>query len=97
MTDPLSNLESMAAAFFANEQNPTAERIREVVDDLRMMSMFQSVSEEDAELLARRFEQRVGITQSIGSVSDRARPSTMVACGQRAKWIRTTGIATGST
>ena len=68
MTDPISNLENMAAAFFANEQNLTAERIREVVDDLRGMPMFQSVSEEDAELLARRFEQRVGITQSIGSV-----------------------------
>ena len=68
MTDPLSNLENMAAAFFANEQNPTAERIREVVDDLRKMPMFQSISDEDAELLARRFEERVGITQSIGSV-----------------------------
>ncbi len=68
MTDPLSNLENVAAAFFANEQNPTAEHIREVVDDLRKMPMFQSISDEDAELLARRFEQRVGITQSIGSV-----------------------------
>ena len=67
MTDLLSNLENMAAAFFANEQNPTAEHIREVVDDLRKMPMFQSISDEDAELLARRFEQRVGITQNIGS------------------------------
>ena len=68
MTDPLSNLESMAAAAFANEQTPTAEGIRALIGTLQGLPMFQSISDEDAELLARRFEQRVGITQSIGSV-----------------------------
>ena len=32
MNDPLSNLESMVAASLANQQGPTAEGIRELID-----------------------------------------------------------------
>ena len=68
MTDPLSNLESMVSAALANQQRPTAESIRDLIGDLRQLPMFGSVADEDAERLARRFEERVSITQNLGSI-----------------------------
>ena len=68
MTDPISNLESMVAAALANQQGPTAEQIRELINGLRQLPMFQGITEEDAELLAKRFGERVSITQNLGSV-----------------------------
>ena len=68
MNDPLSNLESMVAASLANQQGSTAESIRELIENLRQLPMFDGVTEEDAERLAKRFEERVSITQHIGSV-----------------------------
>ena len=68
MADSLSNLEQMAAAQLANEQGPTGEYIRQLISDLRQLPMFKSVSDGQAEGLARRLEERVSITQHIGSV-----------------------------
>lgn len=68
MADSLSNLEKMAAAQLANEQGPTEEYIRQLIAQLRQMPMFENVSDEEAEGLARRLEERVSITQHIGSV-----------------------------
>ena len=68
MNDPLSNLESMVAASLANQQGSTAESIRELIDNLRQLPMFDGVTEEDAERLAKRFEERVSITQHLGSI-----------------------------
>ena len=68
MTDPISNLESMVAAALANQQGPTAEQIRELINGLRQLPMFQGITEEDAELLAKRFGERVSITQNLSSV-----------------------------
>ena len=68
MNDPLSNLESMVAASLANQQGSTAESIRELIDNLRQLPMFDGVTEEDAERLAQRFEERVSITQHLGSI-----------------------------
>ena len=68
MIDPLSNLESMVAASLANQQGPTGEGIRELIDNLCQLPMFEGVTEEDAERLAKLFEERVSITQNLGSV-----------------------------
>ena len=69
MNDPFSNLESMVAASLANQQGATAEGIRELIDNLRQLPMFDGVvTEEDAERLAKRFEERVSITQHLGSI-----------------------------
>ena len=69
MNDPFSNLESMVAASLANQQGATAEGIRALVDNLRQLPMFDGVvTEEDAERLAKRFEERVSITQHLGSI-----------------------------
>ncbi len=68
MIDPLSNLESMVAASLANEQRPTAEDIRELINNLRQLPIFKGVTEEDAERLAKRIEERVSITQHLGAI-----------------------------
>ena len=68
MAEQLAVLESMVAAVLAGEQNPTGEFIRETIDDLRKSPIASDVSDEEAEQLARRFEERVSITQHLGSV-----------------------------
>ena len=68
MTDPLSDLENMVAAALANQREPTGESIRELITDLRQLPMFEGVAEEDAELLAKRFEEKVSVTQHLGAV-----------------------------
>ena len=68
MVDPLSNLESMVAAGLANRQGPTGDDIRKLIGDLRQLSIFDGVTEEDAERLAKLFEERVSITQHLGSI-----------------------------
>ena len=68
MVDTLSNLESMVAAGLANLQGPTGEDIRKLIGDLRQLSIFDGVTEDEAERLAKRFEERVSITQHLGSI-----------------------------
>ena len=68
MTDPLSILESMAAAALANQQRPTGEDIRELIGTLRQLPRFDGVTEDAAERLAKLFEERVSITQHLGSI-----------------------------
>ena len=68
MIDSLSNLEGMVAASVANEQTPTGESIRELIASLRQLPMFATITDEDAEKLAKRMEERVTVTQQIGSV-----------------------------
>ena len=68
MNDPLATLEGMMGAALATEQAPTSERIRKLISDIRTLQMFVSVTEEAAERLAKRFEERVSITQRLGSV-----------------------------
>ena len=67
MNDHLSQLENMTAAYLADGQTPTAEGIRELITSLRQLPMFISVTDEEAERLARQFEERVSITQQLGS------------------------------
>ena len=68
MVEQLEALERTVAVMLAAEQNPTSEFIRETINRLRESSIASGVSDEAAEQLARRFEERVSITQHIGSV-----------------------------
>ena len=56
------------AAGLANRQGPTGEDIRKLIGDLRQLSIFDGVTEDDAERLAKLFEERVSITQHLGSI-----------------------------
>ena len=66
--EPVSNLESMVSAALANESGPTQERVRELIDGLRNSPLFDSVTDVEAEQLARRLEERVSVTQGLGTV-----------------------------
>lgn len=61
----LEELEVAVEAMLAHEQNLTPERIREWIAKYRLI---HQVSDADAEILARRFETRHGVTMNIGSV-----------------------------
>ena len=68
MAAQLSVLESMVAAVLAAEPNPTGVFIRDTIAGLRESPIASGISDEAAEQLARRFEERVSITQHLGSV-----------------------------
>ena len=68
MSEGLKTLETMVGAQLAREPNPTPERIRELITATRLIPMCAAVDAEEAELLARRFEERHGVLMTIGSV-----------------------------
>ena len=68
MSDGLVDLENMASAHLANQQEPTAEDIRELIGELRQIRMLRGITDDDAERLAKRLEERVSITQPLGSI-----------------------------
>ena len=65
MTD-LKQLETMVGAQLAQEQLPTPQRIRELVN--RVRAIFPDVTDEQAERVARQFESMHGVKMDIGSV-----------------------------
>ncbi len=68
MSESLLSLEDMVAAALANEQQPTGEYIRDLIRGLCQAPMFQEITEEQAETLAQKLEERVSITQQMGSI-----------------------------
>ena len=66
--DPIDQLASMVGANLANESLPTQQRIRELIGQVRTLPMFATVDDEAAETLAREFEERHGVTMTIGAV-----------------------------
>ena len=68
MTEQLDALEQMVTALLGSQENPTGEFIRQTISDLRQSPIAASVSESEAEQLARQLEERIDITQHIGSV-----------------------------
>lgn len=67
MPSNLENLETAVEGFLAKEPNPTPAGIRELIQKFRIIDSC-SVSEAEAEMLARQFEMRHGVTMTIGSV-----------------------------
>ncbi|MXX65550.1 MAG: endonuclease [Chloroflexi bacterium] len=60
-------LERMVAAVLAEESNPTGDFIRKTISGIRKSPLASNIGDEAAEQLARRFEERVSITQHLGS------------------------------
>jgi hypothetical protein len=58
----------MASSVLANERTPTAERIREVISQLRSTPIANDVDHESSEHLAKELEVRFGIIIDIGAV-----------------------------
>lgn len=61
----LENLETAVSALLARQKEHTPESIRKQIEDFRVVF---SVSDADAEYLARRFEERYSVSMTVGSV-----------------------------
>lgn len=72
MKQLLSSLEGMAAMYMASQPGPhTAQSIRDIIAQLRIMPMFAGqVGDEDAEELARLIEEKYGISMGFGAIVD---------------------------
>lgn len=65
MSEPIEDLEKIVGALLAGESNPTPDLIRERIQKFRIV---YPVNDDEAEMLARVFEARHGVTMTIGSV-----------------------------
>ena len=72
MNEALDKLETMVGALLASERLPTLDRIRELISIVRLTPLCSAVSEDEAENLAKRFEERHGFTMSLGAVLKQA-------------------------
>lgn len=61
-------LETLASAALALEPLPTPERIREIIDGLRLTPLCSAVTSDEAEHLALVLEERHGVTMKIGAI-----------------------------
>ena len=68
MSEALAILESMVGAQLAREPLPTPARIRQLISALRATPLCGDVTEADAERLALTFEERHGVTMTLGAV-----------------------------
>lgn len=68
----LSSLEGMTSMYMASQQGPhTAQSIRGIIAQLRVMPMFAGQIEDgDAEELARLIEEKYGISMGLGAIVD---------------------------
>jgi hypothetical protein len=71
MSEDIQNLEFIVSAVLALESRPTPEIIRSIVQEERGRRQFiDSVSDDDAETLARLLEEKHGISMGLGAVVD---------------------------
>lgn len=68
MSNTLDLLDTMVSQLIARQSPPTPESIRKAVDTLRVLPDFLEVSDDDAEMLARELEERVGISMGLGAI-----------------------------
>src|SRR3546814_18007944 len=68
MTETLVLLDTMVSQLVARQTPPTPESIRDAVTTMRILPTFSEVSDEDAEMLARELEERVGISMGLGAI-----------------------------
>ncbi|MGF7170803.1 hypothetical protein FHS91_002491 [Sphingobium xanthum] len=68
MSENLALLDTMVSQLIAKQSPPTPSSIREAVATLRVLPTFLDVSDDDAEMLARELEERVGISMGLGAV-----------------------------
>lgn len=68
VSEGLTTLETMVGAQLARERMPEPARIRELINQVRLLPMCAGVSDDDAEALALQFEATHGVSMKIGSV-----------------------------
>ncbi|NWO10407.1 Z1 domain-containing protein [Chromohalobacter salexigens] len=70
MTNHLDMLDNTVSQMLAGGAPRTPEGIRELVADFRQLSRFSDVTDEDAEMLARYIEERIGVSMGLGATVD---------------------------
>lgn len=68
MSEAQQLLETLASAALALEPLPTPERIRDIIDSLRITPLCSAVTPDEAEHLAMVLEERHGVTMKIGAL-----------------------------
>lgn len=68
MSDALNKLDGVVSQLVAGQDRPTEDNIRETIASMRISPMFADVTDEQAEMLARQIEERVGISMGVGAV-----------------------------
>lgn len=68
MSDALASLDAVVSQLISGQERPTEESIRETISSMRMAPLFKSVSDEEAEQLARQIEERIGVSMGVGAV-----------------------------
>ncbi|WP_412507591.1 Z1 domain-containing protein [Roseovarius sp. SYSU LYC5161] len=70
MSDQISKLDNMVSQGVADGDLRTPEGIRELIANVRRMPYFPDVTDDDAEILAREIEERIGVSMGLGSTVD---------------------------
>jgi len=70
MTDQLDMLDNMVSHGLADSARRTPEGIRELIASVRQAPIFPEVTDDDAEMLAREIEERIGVSMGLGSTVD---------------------------
>ena len=71
MHDQIETLDNMVSQGLAEDGKRTPEGIRELIITLRD-ALFKSVTDEQAEMLAREIEERIGVSMGLGAIVDDA-------------------------
>lgn len=68
MSDALESLDAVVSQLISGQERPTEESIRETISSMRVAPLFKSVTDQEAELLARQIEERIGVSMGVGAV-----------------------------
>ncbi|MCB8889465.1 Z1 domain-containing protein [Vreelandella malpeensis] len=70
MTDQLDMLDNMVSQGLADSARRTPEGIRKLIASVRQAPIFPGVTDDDAEMLAREIEERIGVSMGLGATVD---------------------------
>lgn len=68
MTNQIDMLDNMVSHGLADSARRTPEGIRELISSVRQAPIFPDVTDDDAEMLAREIEERIGVSMGLGSL-----------------------------
>ncbi len=70
MTDQFHMLDNMVSQGLSDSARRTPEGIRELISSIRQSLLFPEVTDDDAEILAREMEERIGVSMGPGATVD---------------------------
>lgn len=68
MHEALKQLDQIVSVLVANDERRTSESIRERIEQTRSIPIFDEITDEHCEQLARELEERIGISMGFGAV-----------------------------